>query len=77
MNAGRPVKRFVIGAVVASLVAAGCAAGATPTPTGPFKLHLQLTPSHVSVAVADDQGFFKGIDLDQLEKDWIEFMKNH
>jgi ABC-type nitrate/sulfonate/bicarbonate transport system substrate-binding protein len=56
--------RFMIGAVVSTLIAAGCSAGATPTPTGPFKIHLQLTPSHVAVAVADDQGFFKGVDVD-------------
>jgi ABC-type nitrate/sulfonate/bicarbonate transport system substrate-binding protein len=56
-------KRFVIGAVTAALVAAGCGAGATPTPTGAFPIHLQLTPSHVSVAMAADQGLFKGIDV--------------
>jgi ABC-type nitrate/sulfonate/bicarbonate transport system substrate-binding protein len=56
-------KRIVLGAVVASLIAAGCAAGATPTPTGAFVLPIQLTPSHVSVAIAAEQGLLKGIDL--------------
>ncbi len=54
-------KRLVIGAVTAALVAAGCSAGATPAPTGAFVIDLQLTPSHVSVAMAADQGLFKGI----------------
>jgi ABC-type nitrate/sulfonate/bicarbonate transport system substrate-binding protein len=56
-------KRLGIGAVVAALVAAGCGAGATPAPTAAFVLPLQLTPSHVSVAIAADQGYLKGIDL--------------
>jgi ABC-type nitrate/sulfonate/bicarbonate transport system substrate-binding protein len=57
-------KRLAIGLAMAALIGAGCTAGATPAPSGAFKLHLQLTPSHVSVAVAAEQGFFKGIDLD-------------
>jgi ABC-type nitrate/sulfonate/bicarbonate transport system substrate-binding protein len=54
-------KRFVIGAVTAALVAAGCTAGATPTPTGALAFHLQLTPSHTSIAIAVDQGFFSKV----------------
>jgi ABC-type nitrate/sulfonate/bicarbonate transport system substrate-binding protein len=57
-------KRIVIGSAVAILVAAGCTAGATTAPTGAFKLHMQLTPSHVSVQIAKDKGYMKGIDLD-------------
>jgi ABC-type nitrate/sulfonate/bicarbonate transport system substrate-binding protein len=57
-------RRFLIGAALASLVATACTAGATPTPTGAFKLHLQLTPSHVSVEIGKDKGYFKGIDLE-------------
>ena len=63
MHPGISGKRLAIGAVVASLVAAGCAAGATPAPTGAFVIPIQLTPSHVSVAIAADQGFLEGIDL--------------
>jgi ABC-type nitrate/sulfonate/bicarbonate transport system substrate-binding protein len=64
MHAAALGKRFLIAGAIASLVAAGCTAGATPTPTGAFKLHMQLTPSHVSVQIAKDKGYFKGIDLD-------------
>jgi ABC-type nitrate/sulfonate/bicarbonate transport system substrate-binding protein len=56
-------KRLVIGAMATAVVAAGCGAGATPTPTGPFAIHLALTPSHVSVAMAADQGLFQGIKI--------------
>ncbi len=56
-------KRLVVGAMTAAVIAAGCSSSATPAPSGAFKLHLQLTPSHVSVAIAADQGFLKGIDL--------------
>jgi ABC-type nitrate/sulfonate/bicarbonate transport system substrate-binding protein len=54
---------LLIGAVVAAVGGAACTAAATPAPTGAFVIPLQLTPSHVSVAVAADQGFLKGIDL--------------
>ena len=57
-------KRVLIGTAVAALVAAGCSAAATPAPTGAFKLHMQLTPSHVSIELAKDKGYFKGIDMD-------------
>jgi ABC-type nitrate/sulfonate/bicarbonate transport system substrate-binding protein len=50
--------RLVIGAVVAALAGSGCGAAATPTPIGPLTFHMQLTPSHVSAAIAIDQGFF-------------------
>jgi ABC-type nitrate/sulfonate/bicarbonate transport system substrate-binding protein len=63
MLAAKFGKRLVIGVALASLVAA-CTGGATPAPTGPLKVHMQLTPSHVSVAIADDQGFYKGVDID-------------
>jgi ABC-type nitrate/sulfonate/bicarbonate transport system substrate-binding protein len=49
---------------ITALVAAACGAAATPAPTGAFNIHLQLTPSHVSVAVAADRGYLKGIKLD-------------
>jgi ABC-type nitrate/sulfonate/bicarbonate transport system substrate-binding protein len=54
-------QRFVVGAAVAAIVVAGCGAGATPTPTGPLAFHIQLTPSHVSVAIAADQGFYQRV----------------
>jgi hypothetical protein len=63
MHPGITSKRIVIGAVVAALAAAGCGAGATPAPTGAFVIPIQLTPSHVSVGIAADMGFIKGIDL--------------
>jgi ABC-type nitrate/sulfonate/bicarbonate transport system substrate-binding protein len=56
-------KRLLLGAAVVALVTAGCAASATTAPVGAFKLHLQLTPAHPSVAIAADRGFFNGIDL--------------
>jgi len=64
MQLAMSAKRLVIGALTTAVVAAGCSAGATPTPTGPFVIPLQLTPSHVAAAVAADQGFLKGIKLD-------------
>jgi ABC-type nitrate/sulfonate/bicarbonate transport system substrate-binding protein len=63
MHPGISGKRLAVGAVMASLIAAGCGAGATPTPTGAFVIPIQLTPSHVSVGIAGDMGFLKGIDL--------------
>ena len=64
MHGATMAKRLVIVSVLASLIAAACTAGATPAPTGPFKLHLQLTPSHVSVEIAKDKGYYTGIDLE-------------
>jgi ABC-type nitrate/sulfonate/bicarbonate transport system substrate-binding protein len=64
MHAAFVAKRFVVGAAFAALVVTACTAGATPTPTGAFKLHMQLTPSHVSVEIAKDKGYIKGIDLE-------------
>jgi ABC-type nitrate/sulfonate/bicarbonate transport system substrate-binding protein len=54
-------QRSIVGAVLVALLAAGCGAGATPTPTGPLAFHVQLTPSHVSVAIAADQGFYQRV----------------
>ena len=51
-------RKLLAGAVITALLAAGCGAGATPTPTGPLAFHMQITPSHVSAAIAVDQGFF-------------------
>ena len=63
MRSMSPGKRLLIGAMVAAVGGAACTAAATPAPTGAFVIPIQLTPSHVSVAVAVDQGFLKGIDL--------------
>jgi ABC-type nitrate/sulfonate/bicarbonate transport system substrate-binding protein len=58
MSSSVPGQRFVVAAVLGALLASGCGAGATPTPTGPLAFHMQITPSHVSAAIAVDQGFF-------------------
>lgn len=63
MQLGMSARRALVGAMAAGLIAAGCGAGATPAPTGAFPIHLALTPSHVSVAMAADQGLFKGIKI--------------
>lgn len=63
MQLGMSARRAMVGAMAAGLIAAGCGAGATPAPTGAFPIHLALTPSHVSVAMAADQGLFKGIKI--------------
>lgn len=63
MHVALSVKRFAIGAAAAALVAAGCTAGGTPAPSGATKIHLSLTPSHVSAAIAVDMGFIKGLDV--------------
>ena len=63
MQLAMSARRLMIGAVATAVIAAGCSSSSTPAPSGAFKLHLQLTPSHVSVAIAADQGFLKGIDL--------------
>jgi ABC-type nitrate/sulfonate/bicarbonate transport system substrate-binding protein len=54
--------RLLISAVGLSLIASACTTAATPAAA--FKLPMQLTPSNASWAVAKDQGFLKGIDLD-------------
>ena len=56
--------RLLVSAVAASLIALGCTVGATPTPAAAFRIPMQLTPSNPSWAIAKDQGFLKGIDLD-------------
>jgi ABC-type nitrate/sulfonate/bicarbonate transport system substrate-binding protein len=58
MGAVRPRHRIVVGVLMAALITAACGAAATPAPTGPLAFHIQLTPSHVSVAIAADQGFY-------------------
>jgi ABC-type nitrate/sulfonate/bicarbonate transport system substrate-binding protein len=64
MHRRTPGALVLIGTVALSLVALGCTVGATPTPTAAFKIPMQLTPSNPSWAIAKDQGFFKGIDLE-------------
>jgi ABC-type nitrate/sulfonate/bicarbonate transport system substrate-binding protein len=43
------------------MLVTGCGAAATPAPIGPLAFHVQLTPSHVSVAIAVDQGFYQRV----------------
>jgi ABC-type nitrate/sulfonate/bicarbonate transport system substrate-binding protein len=64
MSPGKLTARLLASVVGLGLVATACSVGATPSPTTAFKIPMQLTPSNPSWAIADDQGFLKGIDLD-------------
>jgi ABC-type nitrate/sulfonate/bicarbonate transport system substrate-binding protein len=64
--------RLLVSVIGFSLVALGCTAGATPTPTAAFRIPMQLTPSNPSWAAAQDQGLFKGINLDWVLVDYAQ-----
>jgi ABC-type nitrate/sulfonate/bicarbonate transport system substrate-binding protein len=62
MHRTKLATHLLIWAVGGSLVALGCTSASTPVPA--FRIPMQLTPSNPSWAIAKDQGFFKGIDLE-------------
>jgi len=57
-------RRLVLAVSAAAIVAVGCTAAAPPTPTGPYKLHMRMTPSNAAWIVAQDQHLFDNIQLD-------------
>jgi ABC-type nitrate/sulfonate/bicarbonate transport system substrate-binding protein len=56
-------RQLVLAIGAAAIMAFGCTAAASPTPTGPYKLHMRMTPSNAAWIVAQDQHLFDNIDL--------------